>query len=187
MRQPVGRSCKRPETRQPTRFRRPGAQGCGDRLRLVFAKPRFEATSPGKTRRQALRTTPFWAAISVQRAGAARNNHLGSCPRARRGVFRGVFWEKKGRLKSLSPPRDRRHRRRPHLGRQADQGRAGDRPVDARAGLMLCSRCAGRPAWPRLLCREIPGAPRPCRHEGRCARTECFCGLRRGPDLEIRR
>jgi len=73
-------------------------------MRLGFARPRFEATSPGKIRRQALQTTPFRAAISVQRAGAASNNHLGACPRARRGVFRGRkrAFEKPIRLKSLS-------------------------------------------------------------------------------------
>ena len=40
-RQPVGRNCKRPETRQPKRFRRPGDQGRGDRLRHSFSEPRF--------------------------------------------------------------------------------------------------------------------------------------------------
>ena len=49
-RQPVGRNCKRPETLQPTRFRRPGAPGCGDRLRHGFAEPRFGGRSTGKTR-----------------------------------------------------------------------------------------------------------------------------------------
>jgi len=40
-RPPVGRSCKRPETFQPTRFRRPGTQGRRDRLRQSFSEPRF--------------------------------------------------------------------------------------------------------------------------------------------------
>jgi len=40
-RQPVVRNCKRPETRQPTRFRRPGAQGHGNRLCQGFSEPRF--------------------------------------------------------------------------------------------------------------------------------------------------
>jgi len=41
VRQPVGHSCKRPEILQPIRFRRPGAPGCGDRLRQRFSEPRF--------------------------------------------------------------------------------------------------------------------------------------------------
>ena len=41
VRQPVGHSCKRPEILQPIRFRRPGAPGCGDRLRQSFSEPRF--------------------------------------------------------------------------------------------------------------------------------------------------
>jgi hypothetical protein len=64
------------------------------RLRQGFAGPSFEATSPVQTPKQTLRTTPFGCAISVQRAGAAPNNHLGACPRARRGV-REVFREGK--------------------------------------------------------------------------------------------
>jgi len=40
-RQLVGRSGKRPEILQPTRFRRPGEQGRGDRLRHSFSEPRF--------------------------------------------------------------------------------------------------------------------------------------------------
>ena len=51
----MGRSCKRPEILQPTRFRRPGDQGRGDRLRQSFPEPRFGARSPGETRRRSPR------------------------------------------------------------------------------------------------------------------------------------
>ena len=69
-----------------------------------LAWPRFEATLPGKIRRQALRTTPFGTAISVQRAGAAPSNHSGACPRARRGVFRGVLGGKRTFEKLILAP-----------------------------------------------------------------------------------
>ena len=50
-RQPVGRNCKRPETLQPTRFRRPGAQGRRDRLRQSRSGPRCGARFARETRR----------------------------------------------------------------------------------------------------------------------------------------
>ena len=64
----------------------PGLRG---RLRQGLAQTRLEATSPGKTPRQRLRTTPFGAAISVQRATDAPKNHTGARPRARRGGVPG--------------------------------------------------------------------------------------------------
>ena len=69
-RQPVGRSCKRPEILQPTRFRRPGAQGRGDRLRQGFVEPRIGTSLPGKTRGWSLRMTHFRAAVDHQQAAA---------------------------------------------------------------------------------------------------------------------
>ena len=82
---PVGRSCKRPDHLEPPPIRRSRCRGCGDRLRQGFAQTRFGATSSGKTPGQRLRTTPFGAAISVQRATAAPKSHTGARPRARRG------------------------------------------------------------------------------------------------------
>ena len=69
-RQPVGHSFKGPEIFQPTRFRRPSAQGCGDRLRERFSGPMLGAKSQGKTRSQSRQTTPLWAAINLHQAAA---------------------------------------------------------------------------------------------------------------------
>ena len=68
VRQPVGHSSKRPEILQPSRFRRPSAQGRRDRLRQSFLRPRLGAKSQGETRSQSPRMTPFWAAIDLQQA-----------------------------------------------------------------------------------------------------------------------
>ena len=51
-RPPVGRSCKRLEILKSTRFRRPGAQGRGDRLRKSFSEQRFGGRLPGKAGRR---------------------------------------------------------------------------------------------------------------------------------------
>jgi len=75
-RQPVGRSCKRPETLQPTRFRRPRALGCGDRLRQRFSEPRFGARSPGNTRKPSLRINRVWAAIDPKQAAAEPKDRI---------------------------------------------------------------------------------------------------------------
>ena len=42
-RHPVGPSCKRTDHLDPSPFRRPQAQGCGDRLRPGFGEPRIGA------------------------------------------------------------------------------------------------------------------------------------------------
>jgi len=91
-RQPIGRNCKRPERLQPTRFRRPGDQGRGDRLRQGFSKPRLGARSPGKTRITSPRTAPVWAAVDHQQAAAEPKDRISGCPRAPPGGL----WEKKG-------------------------------------------------------------------------------------------
>jgi len=79
-RQPVGRNCKRPETRQPTRFMRPGAQGRGDRLRHSFSELWLGARSPGKTRRRSPRMKLVWAATDPQQ-GAAESKDRTRSPR----------------------------------------------------------------------------------------------------------
>ena len=54
-RPPVGRSCKQPETFQPTRFGQPGTQGCEDRLRQSFSQLRFGVRLLWKTLRRSPR------------------------------------------------------------------------------------------------------------------------------------
>ena len=78
----MGRSCKRPETLQPTRFRRPGIQGSGGLLRQGFAKPKFGARCHGETRRLSPRMTHFWAAIDPQQAAAEPRDRVSGCPSA---------------------------------------------------------------------------------------------------------
>ena len=65
-RQPAGRNCKRPETLQPTRFRRHGDQGRRDWLRQSFSEPRIGARSPRETRRRSPRMKLFWAVVDPQ-------------------------------------------------------------------------------------------------------------------------
>jgi hypothetical protein len=94
----VGRSCKRPEKPQPTRFRRPGGQGRGGLLRQSFSAPRFGATLPGKTRRLSPRMPLFWAAVDPQQAAAEPRDLTSGWSRALPGGLR----EKKARLNFLS-------------------------------------------------------------------------------------
>ena len=76
VRQPVGRSCKRPEVLQPRRFRRPGAHGCGDRLRQGFSEPRFGGGSRGKTRSRSPRMKLVWAVVDPQQAAAEPKDRI---------------------------------------------------------------------------------------------------------------
>jgi len=78
-RPPVGRSCKRPETFQPTRFRRPGTQGRRDRLRQSFSEPRFGIRLLGKTRRRSPRMNLVLAAIDPQQAAAEPRDRISRC------------------------------------------------------------------------------------------------------------
>jgi len=64
----VGRSFKLPDRPNPSPFRRPRAQGCGDRLRPGFGKPRIGALLYGQTLKCPLRKTHFRAAIAPQMA-----------------------------------------------------------------------------------------------------------------------
>ena len=68
VRPPVGRNCKRPEIPQSTHFRRPGANGRGDRLRHSFSEPRFGARSQGKPRSRFPRIKLISAAIDPRQA-----------------------------------------------------------------------------------------------------------------------
>ena len=87
VRQPVGHSCKRPEILQPTRFRRPGDRGRGDRLRQGFVEPSFGATLPGETRRRSPRMELAWAAVDPQQAAAEPKDRVRGRSRALPGAF----------------------------------------------------------------------------------------------------
>jgi len=96
--QPSGRNCKRPEILQPTRFRRPGGQGRGARLRQRFSESRFGATLLGKTRSRSPRMKLVWAAIDPEQAAAEAKHRISGCS----GASPGAFKRKKVRLNFLS-------------------------------------------------------------------------------------